>query len=435
MRFPAPADEQGPNTGATVEDDDSNPFLVSDLSSSNVYPWKEAGLSPSSWDNSESFELDSGPGASRTMTPPRTMYRDSALARPQSDAMVSTTPKKGRESVQTEATWESTHGPSIANTRGFVNAHKQSVGTRYQDVGVQTQAEGKHDSISSAQRRPPTSLAPPSSTNVTVVIQPHSSPASRLLKPDAAVSSSSAFTCTRPATHSRQSTPSRGPPTLSSLGLQLSSSQAQRDPTVEFEEVPSTRTPLSPLTVPPDTPQTTRRELSPMDTARSPSRLMSQSRGVSLAPGVTPQRDARPCRGSKDLWTVWYHTSGPDALQDPPHIECEPGELYLHSSTRTDQVQVWVKQVNGNWRIASERMPHPTANGRVLWFRSKTEPSWVTEGTVKTYDSKSRREEYRNSHVSFAGRRIIDPTDFCIVRLRLQGPDLDLCCSSCGRSN
>lgn len=170
-----------------------------------------------------------------------------------------------------------------------------------------------------------------------------------------------------------------------------------------------------------ETTDTSPSRITPND-ARSPSNAPSSSpvhspnstvMDVSQSPQPAFKKEFRAFRNCREGRTAWYFSYGPYSLPVPPEsIRCEPGDLYLHLDQSSDNVQSWVMQTDHAWIIAKERMPHPKLSNRVLWFRTKEEPSWVTIHTLRTYDSKMRHDQLKRQLVcSSAQHRVLTLTE------------------------
>lgn len=102
--------------------------------------------------------------------------------------------------------------------------------------------------------------------------------------------------------------------------------------------------------------------------------------------------------------TVWYASSGSSPIRQPsPHITPNPGNIYIHADTSTEDRQIWVSLSAGSWEsipVQYDRiyLPdrvitaacHPLFNDRVLKIRTNGEPSWVTRQTCVTIKSRKK---------------------------------------------
>ena len=102
--------------------------------------------------------------------------------------------------------------------------------------------------------------------------------------------------------------------------------------------------------------------------------------------------------------TVWYTSSGGPPLRHPAGPTTpNPGDIYIHTDTSTNGLQIWVCPTYGTWKSISAEydqsyLPdrvvraarHPLFNDRVLKMRANGEPSWVTRQTCITLKSRKK---------------------------------------------
>lgn len=113
---------------------------------------------------------------------------------------------------------------------------------------------------------------------------------------------------------------------------------------------------------------------------------------TSEGPGYIPTKESRQFAGGGGF-TTWYSTAGDHRLQKPPtpaDVECS--DLWVHSDSRDDTVQVWVYTKQSDWAVAQTGYGHPTLPTRVLWLRTPTTPSWVRRHTLTTYKGRQRKD-------------------------------------------
>ena len=93
----------------------------------------------------------------------------------------------------------------------------------------------------------------------------------------------------------------------------------------------------------------------------------------------------------------------------PSHINPNPGDIYIHTDTSTNDRQMWISLSAGCWvgvpiEYDQNYLPdrvviaarHPLFNDRVLKIRANGEPSWVTRQTCVTL--KSRKKVARSNN-------------------------------------
>ncbi|PSR72260.1 hypothetical protein PHLCEN_2v11852 [Hermanssonia centrifuga] len=129
-----------------------------------------------------------------------------------------------------------------------------------------------------------------------------------------------------------------------------------------------------------------------------PSVPFAQAEGTQMTSEL-PTKEVRPFRAgqAETGCTVWYWTSAPYMLQQPPPFSAllSAGDLFIHTDMRNGSVQTWLRQAN-MWTPAHAGANHPAVKDRYLWPRSNGEPSWITGQTMKGYRSKLRREEFES---------------------------------------
>ncbi|RPD56990.1 hypothetical protein L227DRAFT_565726 [Lentinus tigrinus ALCF2SS1-6] len=102
-------------------------------------------------------------------------------------------------------------------------------------------------------------------------------------------------------------------------------------------------------------------------------------------------RDSRYFKDGKGA-TVWYRTSGPYSVCQPPSsLPTSVDELYIHRDERNSRSKCWVVNAEGCWVAVHVGDMQPSSPLRRLIFQRNGDPSWVTRKTYNVYRSRWRR--------------------------------------------
>ncbi|KAH9033082.1 hypothetical protein EDB85DRAFT_2145125 [Lactarius pseudohatsudake] len=95
-------------------------------------------------------------------------------------------------------------------------------------------------------------------------------------------------------------------------------------------------------------------------------------------------------------YTIWCSSKSSSSIQSLPIVpQAKTGHLYVHFDTSTNTYQHWMLGVGGQWESVSKNAQYPLNPDRVLSFRNNGEPSWGTQATTNT--TETRREKRAKS--------------------------------------
>ena len=114
---------------------------------------------------------------------------------------------------------------------------------------------------------------------------------------------------------------------------------------------------------------------------------------------VAPYKQERPFASGSPGVTAWYTSSSYDDIPTPsPDLDPKVGDLYVHTNRATDSHEVWLFDMNRNWKRVTDvaKAYHPVIADRVLSIRANVTPSWITAAsymTIKGCKEKARAAE------------------------------------------
>lgn len=91
--------------------------------------------------------------------------------------------------------------------------------------------------------------------------------------------------------------------------------------------------------------------------------------------------------------TVWYFGKSDRSISSPPMVpQARTGHLYVHFDTSTNVYQYWMLGTNNQWEGVSKGAEYPLNHDRVFTIRSNGEPSWVTQASTTTVQTRRERD-------------------------------------------
>jgi hypothetical protein len=117
---------------------------------------------------------------------------------------------------------------------------------------------------------------------------------------------------------------------------------------------------------------------------------ISHYQGISSMPA--PIRRTKAIRSTTGVQTVWYPSTGKDAIPKPEIGPCNTGDLYVHcyDAGGVFQFQVWLWNGPNEWLPIAEAHQHPILHDHVFILTRQGDPSWIRRKSLVTYSARSR---------------------------------------------
>jgi hypothetical protein len=128
---------------------------------------------------------------------------------------------------------------------------------------------------------------------------------------------------------------------------------------------------------------------------------LSYSDALDTLPGSTVpyqmhQRSFTSTSGSG--YTIWYFVKSDSSISSPPTIPpAKTGHLYVHLNSSTNFYHYWMMGANNQWASISKGAQYPLNHDRVLAICGNGEPSWVTQATTTTTQTRKEKGQRDNS--------------------------------------
>ncbi|KAF8268378.1 hypothetical protein EI94DRAFT_1700271 [Lactarius quietus] len=88
-------------------------------------------------------------------------------------------------------------------------------------------------------------------------------------------------------------------------------------------------------------------------------------------------------------YTVWYIGQSNQSISSPPMIpQAKTADLYVNYDLSTKTHQYWMLGTNNQWETVSRGVEYPLNHDRVLTIRANGEPSWVTQASTTTIQTR-----------------------------------------------
>lgn len=105
--------------------------------------------------------------------------------------------------------------------------------------------------------------------------------------------------------------------------------------------------------------------------------------------------------------TVWFESLSKNFLTEPLLVPLAHfGDLYVHSTL--DAKQIWLRSAEQQWTKIDTYHPHPWLPGYQLHFIANGEPRWVTQDSLRTYQTRLAKRKRENDALMSKEERLTE---------------------------